>query len=179
MPLFLFLLVFSCRSKIQEVSKAPNKDTTLKILIWGLPDFYQQRAMEAVAKNYGFEYRSIAGCVISKSLEDSALKINERSFEILQGKFGNNWKIQIERKVHAFMDSISQADLNSDSSKVEVIGADGKSVDFSKDQISPPPTKENLKRESISIKKKGVIKIIKDCCTAEDSLEPKPPFEYK
>jgi hypothetical protein len=177
-PVFLFLLIFSCRGKIQQVNEVPNKDTALKILIWGLPDRDEQIAMEVVAKNYGFEYRSIGGCVISKNLEDSAHNINEQTFKILEAKFGNHLKIQIERKVQEIMDSISQARLNRDSSKVEVIGADGKSVDFSKDQIPPPPT-NGLKRERIFIKKKGIAKIVKDCCTAEDSLEPKPPIVNK
>ena len=177
--IFLFLLMFSCRGKIQQVNKVANKDTAIKILIWGLPSRDQQIAMEAVAKTYGFEYLSIAGCVISKNLEDSARKINEQTFKILQAKFGKDWKIQIERRVREIMDSISQARLNSDSSKVEVIGADGKPVDFSKEPIPPPPTKEDLKRERVSNKKKGIVKIVKDCCTAEDSLEPKPPFVNK
>ena len=178
-PIFLFLLMFSCRGKIQQVNKVANKDTALKILIWGLPSRDQQIAMEAVAKNYGFEYRRIAGCIISKNLEDSAQKINEKTSEILQAKFGNDWKIQIERKIHEIRDSISQDRVNRDSSKAEVIGADGKTVDFSKDPQPPPPTKKGLDRERVSNKKKGIVKIVKDCCTAEDSLEPKPPIVNK
>ena len=175
-PVFLFLLIFSCRGKIEQVNEIPKKDTALKILIWGLPDRDQRTAMDLVAKNYGFEYRSIAGCIISKNLYDSALKVNDKSDKILRAKFGNDWKIEIERRVREIMDSISQARLNSDSSKVEVIGADGKPVDFSKEPIPPPPTKEDLKRERTFIKKKGIVKIVKDCCTTEDCLDPTPPI---
>ncbi len=36
-----------------------------------------------------------------------------------------------------------------------------------------------LERARVFIKKKGIVKIVKDCCTAEDSLEPKPPIVNK
>jgi hypothetical protein len=62
---------------------------------------------------------------------------------------------------------------------VFVISADGNSVTYSDSQPPPPPTKDDLKREKLSIKKKGAIKIVKDCCTAEDSLEAKPPVVDK
>jgi hypothetical protein len=175
----LFLFFFSCRGKIQQENKISNKDTALKILIWGLPDRDQEIAMELAAKNFGFEYHRIGGCIISKNLYDSALKVNEKSSKILQARFGNNWKIQIERKIHEIRDSIAQARLDNDSSKAEVIGPDGKSIDFSKDPTPPPPAKEALISERIFNKKKGIVKIVKDCCTAEDSLEPKPPFVKK
>jgi hypothetical protein len=136
--IFLFLLIFSCRGKIQAVNVVPFKDTAIKILIWGLPDQDDQRAMEAAAKSFGFEYHRIAGCIISKNLADSADKVNERSSEILRARFGKNWKIQVEKKIHLIKDSISKARLSHDSSKVEVIGIDGKPVDYSKDQIPPP-----------------------------------------
>jgi hypothetical protein len=176
---FLFLLMISCRSKIQYVKDVTNKDTALKILIWGLPLRDQEIAMAEAAKKYGFEFHRIGGCLIPKNLYDSALKVNEKSSKILDARFGNHWKIQIERKIHEIRDSISQAFLNSDSSKAEVIGPDGKSIDFSKDATPPPPTKEGLKSERIFSKKKGIVQIVKDCCTAEDSCEAKPPLVTK
>jgi hypothetical protein len=66
-----------------------------------------------------------------------------------------------------------------DNDSVVVVSPDGKNIDFSKDSKPPPPTKDELIRESKSVKKKGVVKIVKDCCTAEDSLEPKPPIVDK
>jgi hypothetical protein len=154
-PLFLCLLIFSCRGKFQQ-AKVQNKDTALKMLIWGLPLRDQETAIELAAKNYGFEYRRIGGCVITKNVYDSALKVNEKSDKILQARFGNDWKIEIEKKMHAIRDSISQARSGNDLSKAEVIGVDEKPA-----------------------KKKVVIKIVKDCCTAEDSCEPKPPLLNK
>jgi hypothetical protein len=68
---------------------------------------------------------------------------------------------------------------NKNLNKAEVIDTSGKAVDFSKDQKPPPPTKEDLKKERKTAKKKETIKIVKDCCTAEDSLEPKPPLVVK
>jgi hypothetical protein len=136
----LFLLFFSCRGKIQE-NKISNRDTNLKILIWGVPYRDQQIAMELAAKNFGIEYFSIGGCVISKNSEDSANKINEQTFKVLQAKFGKDWEIQLEKTIRAFMDSISQARLDNDSSKVLAVKADGITVDISNDQIAQPPTK--------------------------------------
>ena len=70
-PVFLFLLIFSCRGKIEQVNEIPKKDTALKILIWGLPDRDQRIAMDLVAKKYGFEYHSmssVGGCVMAISV---------------------------------------------------------------------------------------------------------------
>jgi hypothetical protein len=68
---------------------------------------------------------------------------------------------------------------NKNLNKVEVIDTSGKADDFSKDPKPPPPTKVDLKMEMKTAKKKETIKIVKDCCTAEDSLEPKPPLVVK
>ncbi len=68
---------------------------------------------------------------------------------------------------------------NKNLNKAEVMDTSGKSVDFSKGPEPPPPTKEDLKNERKTVKKKETIKIVKDCCTAEDSLEPKPPLVVK
>jgi hypothetical protein len=178
-PLILFLLLFSCRGKIKQENKISSKDTALKILIWGLPSRDQEIAMNVAAKKYGFEFHRIGGCLIPPNLYDSALQVNERSSKILDARFGNYWKIQIERKIHEIRDSISQTRLDNDISKAEVIGPDGKSVDYSKDQTPPIPTKEGLKCVCIFKKKKGIVKIVKDCCTAEDSCEAKPPLVKK
>jgi hypothetical protein len=68
---------------------------------------------------------------------------------------------------------------NKNLNKVEVIDTSGKAVDFSTEPKPPPPTKEDLKMETKTAKKEGTIKIVKDCCTTEDSLEPKPPLVDK
>ena len=70
MQTFILFTMYSCKSKVQKAHSRPGIDTTLQILTWGLPDLDKQRAMNAIAKTYGFEYYSLAGCVMYKKLLD-------------------------------------------------------------------------------------------------------------
>lgn len=96
--LFLFL-IFSCKSGVHKGDKQPNVDTTLKILTYGLPNREQQRAMNTVAKKYGFHYFGVAGCVVSENLLDSVNRENKRVYEILGQKFGKDWRLKLASEV--------------------------------------------------------------------------------
>lgn len=84
--------IFSCKSNIQTINNSNKVDTSLKILIYGLLDREQFRAMNTVAKKYNFHYYPVGGCVISKHLSDSVNKENKKVYEILVKKFGKNWR---------------------------------------------------------------------------------------
>lgn len=90
----LFTLIISCKNNADTTNTAETVtvDTTLKILIYGLPNMEQRRAMNTVAKKYGFTYFAVAGCIISEKLSDSVRKENKRVYEILERRFGNNWR---------------------------------------------------------------------------------------
>ncbi|HVY75298.1 MAG TPA: hypothetical protein VG890_10735 [Puia sp.] len=55
--------------------------------------------MNTVAKNYGFLYYGVTGCIISQKLLDSVNKENKRVYEILEQRFGKNWKLAFAKKV--------------------------------------------------------------------------------
>jgi hypothetical protein len=68
-----------------------RQDTIPRILIHGLPDFEYDRARSTVAKQYGFRYYRVAGCVMSRRLLDSVIRENERTYKKLDARFGMNW----------------------------------------------------------------------------------------
>lgn len=62
---------------------------------------------------------------------------------------------------------------------VKIVSANGKPIIYSGEPPPRPPiTKDDVKRK-IKPRKQAQIKILKDCCTTEDSLEPKPPLIEK
>ena len=95
---FFLLLLCSCRNTVKPSGRVQPQDTTVRILIWGLPDLDQRRVMFAEAKKYGFEYYPICGCVISKKLSDSAYEVNRKSIEILNKRLGTDWRGENRKK---------------------------------------------------------------------------------
>lgn len=93
------LIVFSCKTSFHINDKSTNVDTTLQILTHGLPDREQQRAMNSVAKKYGFRYYGVAGCIVSEHLLDSVNKENERVYKILEQRFGKDWLLTFATEV--------------------------------------------------------------------------------
>lgn len=97
-PCALFLLLAGCTGNEIKVAKKANitsaisKDTTLKMLTYGLPDMRRHRDMNAVAKKYGFKFVHVAGCVVPKTLLDSIHTENDKINLILQSKFGKKWE---------------------------------------------------------------------------------------
>lgn len=95
----LFISIVSCKNDPTITLKSNIADTSLKILTYGLPSKEGTRAMNTVAKQYGFRYYPVAGCVISKSLLDSVNKENKKVYEILEQRFGNNWRLTFAEQV--------------------------------------------------------------------------------
>ncbi len=91
--------IFSCKNNVQTVDNIDKVDTSLKILVYGLPDREQRRAMNTVAKKYDFHYFPVAGCVVSEHLLDSVNKENKKVYEILEKKFGKNWRLTFAAQV--------------------------------------------------------------------------------
>lgn len=86
------VLALSCSTKGQKVAP-PRKDTTLRILVYGLPDFERQNAEGLIAKKYGFMFCGVAGCDVSEELEDSVKKENKPVYALLEQKYGSGfWK---------------------------------------------------------------------------------------
>jgi hypothetical protein len=104
----LFISVVSCKNNTTITGKSNITDTSLKILTYGLPSREGTRAMNTVAKQYGFHYYAVAGCIISKSLLDSVNRENKKVYEILEKRFGNNWRSTFAEQV----DSMEQLQMN-------------------------------------------------------------------
>lgn len=94
--LALFCLNQSCAAK-----NVNTEDPTLRMLYYGLTSMEDVRAMNAVARKYGFTYYAAAGCVVSASLVDSIHRENAATSRILAARFGKDWRKQFDADVKA------------------------------------------------------------------------------
>jgi hypothetical protein len=85
------LLLFSCHAKKASIARLIVIDTTPTALTTGLLDMSQIDAMNAVAKNYGFHYTHVGGCVNPKRLSDSIRAVNTKIYEKLTKRYGSRW----------------------------------------------------------------------------------------
>lgn len=99
LPVLIVIVIVSCKSNTTITVKSNIADTSLKILTYGLPDKESTRAMNTVAKKYGFHYYPVAGCFITESLLDSVNRENKKAYEILDKRFGSNWRFKFDEEV--------------------------------------------------------------------------------
>lgn len=109
--LTLFLQVRICYGQ-----KQPTKPT-FWLLIYGLPNFERQNSENVIAQKWGIDFFSIAGCVVSKELEDSVEQQNRKVKPLIEKKFGKDWykrfdkevdaEFEIEKKVSVLIDGLN------------------------------------------------------------------------
>lgn len=99
---FLVAIGLSCTTKAQEVSTVPT-DTSLQLLSYGLQRPWHQNARTLVAEKYGFSYKTIAGCVVTKELVDSANRRNMTVRKKLEQRYGHDFWARFEKEVKAEM----------------------------------------------------------------------------
>jgi hypothetical protein len=86
--IFLILSGSSCGQLVAE-----NKDSVLRILVYGLPNFERQNSEALVAHKYGFRFFGAAGCVVTKEFEDSVERENKPVYALIEKKHGKGfWK---------------------------------------------------------------------------------------
>ena len=98
----LVAIGLSYTTKAQEVSAVPT-DTSLQILSYGLQRPWHQNARTLIAAKFGFSYRTIAGCVVTKELVDSANRRNTAVRKKLEQRYGPDFWARFEKEVKAEM----------------------------------------------------------------------------
>jgi hypothetical protein len=137
--------LFSCKRTVQTVDTRNKVDTSLRILIYGLYEREQDRAMNTVAQKYDFRYYHVAGCVISEHLLDSVNKENKRIYKILEQRFGKNWRFTFAEEVETMENLQEQVEtLVKKESYITVkeneLEKDGNGLDYSIDPIEGQKT---------------------------------------
>lgn len=99
---FLIAIGLSCTAKAQEVGRT-TRDTSLQLLSYGLQRPWHQNARTLVAEKYGFSYKTIAGCVVTKELVDSANRRNIAVRKKLEQRYGPDFWSRFENEVKAEM----------------------------------------------------------------------------
>lgn len=96
----LILLIFNllaCNPKQQAVT---DDGRQLIMLVYGLPDFEKQQVEMVIAGQYGFKFKTVAGCVVSDALRDSVATENQKTEAILVQRFGKEWKFRFYTDVN-------------------------------------------------------------------------------
>lgn len=88
--LFLLFIVLLAKESIAQGTKV-KRDSTLRLLTYGLPNFEMQNAENVVAARYGFHYYGVVGCDVNQELEDSVEKVNAPVYAYLEKKHGKGW----------------------------------------------------------------------------------------
>lgn len=91
----IFLLLLSCNntnSATAETSSTHNKDSLHRVLTYGISQPGSSTAAVLVAKQYGFYYYPVTGCVITKQLIDSINKENDNVYRAIAKEYGENWQ---------------------------------------------------------------------------------------
>lgn len=88
--LFLLFTVLLAKESIAQGSKV-KRDTTLRLLTYGLPNFEMQNAENVVAARYGFHYYGVGDCDVNQELEDSVKKVNAPVYAYLEKRHGKGW----------------------------------------------------------------------------------------
>jgi hypothetical protein len=71
----------------------------LVMLVYGLPDFEKQLTETVIAKQYGFKFKTVGGCMVSDWLRDSVETNNRITENILAERYGNEWKFRFYHDV--------------------------------------------------------------------------------
>ena len=90
--LFICLTKSNSQSYFRELEREERKDK--KIVYWGygLPNFEKAYAKEKAARQFGFYFNHVAGCVVSDKTVDRINKHNKKVNRILSSKIGHSWK---------------------------------------------------------------------------------------
>jgi hypothetical protein len=102
----LLLFLAACRSHSSDVvmhNGASVNGPRLEIYTYGLANPDLDRAHFRVAQKWGFSHRTIAGCVVTAELLDSANRHNSAVEAALAKRHGADWKTRYERDVVAAM----------------------------------------------------------------------------
>jgi hypothetical protein len=92
-----FIMLANCNENNSE--KVDLKETKISKtwLLYGMPESIA--AKNFIAKEYGFVYKQVAGCVVDNISTDSFDFENKNLDSLLKIDFGNNWQIEFDAKV--------------------------------------------------------------------------------
>jgi len=93
-------LMFGYSAQKRDNRDMYNADGKLVYLTYGLPPTeVHQNATKVVAARWGFTFRGVAGCMVTKKLADSVAAHNYIVNQIMVGKYGNDWYKKYDKEV--------------------------------------------------------------------------------
>ena len=92
-------LLMSCNRQDKFVNKTAINSPKLRLLIYGLPNFKKQNALNVMANKWEIEFYRVANCTITKRLKDSVEQNNYKIKGLIAAKFGTNWEDKFYEEV--------------------------------------------------------------------------------
>jgi hypothetical protein len=93
--IILLILLIGCKEP--TTSNSSTYKTLKKYLIYGMPN--DITIAKYVAKEYGFIYLRVAGCIVTDSIINHCNKANKRITKEIGEIYGKNWKEKYDEKV--------------------------------------------------------------------------------
>ena len=85
---------------------------TYRLLTYGLQDDTRRNASSIIENKWHVELYGVAGCIVTDELQDSVKKENEKTYKLIEAKYGKDWEkqfyteIEDEYKIEAQIDSL-------------------------------------------------------------------------
>lgn len=99
--IFLSLLLCLTLAAFEKAQAAAPDTATVSFHSYGLIRGGGDAPRSIVAKRWHIEYRTVAGCVVTEGIVDSAKQHNEKSEAILTRRHGADWKKRFDAEVAA------------------------------------------------------------------------------
>ncbi len=94
-------MLLSCNKRHAAYRKI-SIDTTPAFLLSGLRDMSEVDLRNFVSARFGFHYKYVGGCVITKQLKDSIDRNNALIYKMIVAKNGNYWKVLYSAQLDAY-----------------------------------------------------------------------------
>lgn len=70
-----------------------------RLLTYGLQDDTRRNASRIIQGKWNIEFYGVTGCIITKELEDSVKKENEKTEKLIEAEYGKTWEERFNKEI--------------------------------------------------------------------------------
>lgn len=112
MTLKIILFVYATLITFSHaMAQKPSNPDKFRILTYGLI-ITPSNARAIIENKWNMEFYQVAGCVVTNELEDCVQKENEKTYQLIEARYGKDWKkafeeeIANEYRIETYIDSL-------------------------------------------------------------------------
>lgn len=105
--MLLVLVLVSCKQDLKSTHSSLDTNEEQKIHtevelpeihFYGEPIPIDLVISDPLTKEYGFRLKRVGGCVINQEMISDAKKNNDKTFQVLNKRYGENWREDFEKE---------------------------------------------------------------------------------